>query len=270
MKTLVFLFLIAMLAMPAFAQPGKCAAPEEAELDKFPIMNGPLSTKEMARLRLAPMTLKQPVVFHNHYRNLRGGCWPLESLSAGTIVLVDISGEIRYKADCGNRLVEVKKPFVPDTPKYSWTDYAEEPSVWSRFWDKVGKAWDSTWGILGSLIGTLLPLLILFTLIGLLGYLIHLALPNRQQGQSDPGQNPPPPAQPLAPVPPAPAPQATPPAPVPGPVAVPSQLFPRRRVVVDLNEDGSERVLCGAQISRVQIDRGEDDGSTIIRISHRL
>lgn len=310
MKTLVFLFLIAMLALPVLAQPGQFATPTNAELDKFPIMNGPLSTKQQAEMKLAPRILKQPVVFQNHFRSLKGkeGRFVLEELPAGTIVLVDTKAKIRYKADCGNRIVEVLPcPNCTEThggiggsktsevKGVNGASPSGSPGALSRFWDKAKKTWGDSWEAIGALLGFFLPFWLLFALLGLLGYLIYRTFQNRQQGQGGAGQNPPPPAptQPGAQVrrgtlaPQAPDqfahlrtpeglvpevvrvanPQATP---APGPAAVPPQLFPRRRVIVDLNEDGSERLQCGAQISRVQVDRGEDDGSTIIRISHRL
>ncbi len=197
MRTLVFLFLIAMLALPALAQPGQFATPADAELDKFPIMDGPLSTREMADMKLAPMILKQPVVFQNHFRSLKGkeGRFVLEELPAGTMVLVDTKAEIRYKADCGNRIVKVLP--CPSCTEQQGTGEVvkdksgktknlgdlppETPGAWSRFWNNASKAWESGWGGLGYLIGILLPLLLGLALLALIVYLIYRAIQNRRQ-----------------------------------------------------------------------------------------
>lgn len=112
MKTLLFVLVLAVLET-ASAQPiikGSFAEPVGAELDKFPIKTGRLSAKEQAELGLSVKKLDKPTVVQNHFRNIRptdNGRFVLENLPVGTPVLVDKVGKLRYKADCGNRIVEV-------------------------------------------------------------------------------------------------------------------------------------------------------------------
>lgn len=222
------MLVFAMLALPVLAQTTTCTPPVGAELEKFPLKVGKLSTVDMATMSLSPKKLDKPVAVYNHHRNIRGGCWELNTLSAGTIVLVDAKGVIRYKDDCGNRVVEVEsrpqpekvlqlQAFDPRSVKNSLgkksngSATSPGPSAWDRFWDNAGKAWNSTWGGMGSLLGTLIPLLIVLAVLIPLGYLVYRAIQNRRGGQSG-GQNPPAPAPvqqpqvvpqaPLAPVPP--------------------------------------------------------------------
>lgn len=105
--------LVLLSVSSAFAQKGQFAAPPEAELGytQFPIYPKVLTVPQMARLELTASVLKAPTVVFNHYRGLHGkdGRFVLETLPTGTVVLVDKTGVIRYKADCGNRLVELKK-----------------------------------------------------------------------------------------------------------------------------------------------------------------
>lgn len=143
MKTLLFALVFAMLET-ASAQPiikGSFAEPIGAELDKFPLKRGPLSVKEQDRLGLAPGRLERPTVVQNHFRNIRPadrGRFVLETLPAGTPVLVDKKGNIRYKADCGNRVVEIEPP--PSNGGLGGVHYPQEPHKGGGAESKEGKS----------------------------------------------------------------------------------------------------------------------------------
>lgn len=231
MKTLICVFFIAMLAMPVLAQPGTFGEPANAWLSKYPIKSRPLSHAEQADLGLSVKKLEKAIVVQNHFRNLGKdgrGRFVLETLHAGTLVLEDRYGIIRYKADCGNRIVEVMPcpqcPATATTGKDATKNTFAQPGTWSRFWDNAGKAWDSMWGGLGSLLGFLLPLLLLLAVSGLVAYAIARIMEDRARerwiGQNPQPPLPIPPAQPVAP--------ATPPVqpPPPGRPFVPSPTQP--------------------------------------------
>ena len=82
-------------------------APPNAEMDKFPVMPDTLSQSMMAVMGLRLDTLEVRWEGFNHFRNVNRFAWDV--LPVGTLVLVDPSGTIRYKADCGNRLVELQE-----------------------------------------------------------------------------------------------------------------------------------------------------------------
>ncbi len=114
-RTIAFLLSVfAALVNPVSAQPiikGAFAEPIGAELDKFPLKTKRLSAKEETELGLSLRLLYKPTVVQNHFRNIRPddrGRFALEVLPPATPVLVDRSGKLRYKADCGNRIVEVE------------------------------------------------------------------------------------------------------------------------------------------------------------------
>lgn len=182
-KVWFFVIFFAVLALPALAQHSDFATPANAELDKFPIMPGPLSTKQQAEMRLAPLFLRKAIVVQNHFRGLRDkkGRFVLETLPVDTLVLVDTTGTIRYKADCGNRLIEVPEPVeeVASTVTYPVGSGAVSgpPSAWERFRDALANSWGNLWEALGSL----LPLLFFF----LLALLIIWALYRLLQDMSD-------------------------------------------------------------------------------------
>lgn len=271
-------------------------APEGAELEKYPVMPGPLSVADQAKLGLAAKTLDRPVDFFNHYRNVRNGRFVFETLPAGTIVLASADGKPRYKADCGNRLVEpakcptcppVKNDSVADTlggKKSSPTNGASTPGAWSRFWDNVDKSWGSMWGGLGSLLGSLLPLLLLLGLLGLIAYAIARAIQNRRGNggatatatavQNPPAPNPPPgpvtTAQPVQQT------QTVPPLPQQAPATTaatptnPPASFPAGRAIIDLGDANSAtRIQAGQNFSRIEFNEDPTDGSTTIRIFRR-
>lgn len=218
-KEAFFVLIFAMLALPVLAQTTTCTPPVGAELEKFPLKVGKLSTADMAVMGLSPKKLDKPVVVYNHHRNIRGGCWELNTLSAGTIVLVDMNGSLRYKDDCGNRVAEVEsrpqpekvlQAFDPGSVKNSLgkklnsSPTSRGPGAWSNFWNNAGKAWTTGWGALGSLFGFLLPLLGLLLLLAVIAgvvFGIMQAIRNWRQAQNPP---PPPAPVPTAPVPPTP------------------------------------------------------------------
>ncbi|MFA7216832.1 MAG: hypothetical protein WC095_02530 [Candidatus Paceibacterota bacterium] len=212
-KVWFFAIFFAMLALPVFAQRGEFTIPADAEMDKFPVVSGPLSTRQQAEMRLAPHFLRKAIVVQNHFRGLRDnkGRFVLETLPANTIVLVDTTGTIRYKADCGNRLVEVPKPVeeVASTVTYSNISGNEHAplSAWGRFKNAMGRSW----GGLAEILGSLIPLLLFMALLALLGYAVYRVIQNRREGR-----------RPLRPTPPTPAPTPAPLTPRPTPV----QLMP--------------------------------------------
>ena len=292
MSKLIFVFALAMLALPVLAQQGNFAEPERLEVEKFPNYGRPLTTLEQAMLELKPIRISTPTVVYNHFRSLRDekGRFVLETLPAGTLVFADKNDKIRYKADCGNRLVElVGCPTCPQAG--SGRNEGKEtlggstgPSAWSRFWDSASKAWDVMWETMGSITGFLLavliPFLLLLAFLFLLGYLIYRVIQD-QQGRRV--QNPPPPQpQPapaqqqipvMAPVAPPTPPQPTPapiqlnPAPQPAPVP---PAFPAGRVVIDLGDaNNATRIQAGANIARVEFEEDRNNGSTSIRIFRR-
>lgn len=91
------------------------AYPAEAELERYPITwtKDPTQSevkRTMSALGLRLDTLKTAWTGFNWYR--RPGRFVLETIPAGTPVYVDAAGTPRYRADCGNRLIElVKCPF---------------------------------------------------------------------------------------------------------------------------------------------------------------
>lgn len=276
MRTLKVLVIVMLLATPIFAQSGKFAVPANADLDKFPILQKPLSVQEQAQFGLSPKILEEPVVVQNHFRNLRDkmGRFVLETLPAGTLVFVDKKGKLRYKANCGNRLAElvqcpqINEPIVNPSTKTSTT---QKTGAWSRFWGALGDVWGKMWEALGSFLGILIPLLLFLAILALLGYLIYRAIQNLTRSNNQ-NQNPPPPVQ-LGPafLEPVPAPVAPVPNPIPAqppvvPVAdPPAQEFPNRRVTVDLgNRGNATRIRAGRNITRLEFERG-NDGSTTVR-----
>lgn len=90
-------------AVPQAFAAGFPATPNNTEVARFPLMDGPLSAQMQAILGLQPAILPEDTKVFNHQR--KTGEWKLEWLPAGTSVLVDGGGLVRYKTDCGNRLM---------------------------------------------------------------------------------------------------------------------------------------------------------------------
>lgn len=80
-------------------------APPEAELDKYPILNGALSQQQIKELGLSKKNLLNPWTGYNWSRRINKFLY--ETLPVGTAVLVDDNDTPRYKLDCVNRLVGV-------------------------------------------------------------------------------------------------------------------------------------------------------------------
>lgn len=107
---LVLLCVLVALTGPAFAAvpvepPTAVSIPEMESFNYYPVMSGPLTASDMAAMRLHPARLpfRISVLNYNKDWSSRG-----EDLMPGTLVLVDtLLGEVRYKADCGNRLVVI-------------------------------------------------------------------------------------------------------------------------------------------------------------------
>ncbi len=251
-KAWFLIVLFAMLALPALAQRGAFAVPADAQLDKFPVMSGPLSTKQQAEMRLAPLFLQKSIVVQNHFRSLRDkkGRFVLETLPVDTLVLVDTTGTIRYKADCGNRLVEVPEPVeeVSSTVNFSMGSggVSNPPSTWERF----KNAMERSWGRLAEILGSMIPLLLFLAFLALLGYAVYRAIQAWREGRRVPSTTPP------APIAPTPAPLAPRPTtmplvapvapPQPPPVAPPQNEEPEkqqptrtRRFRLTIGKDGS-------------------------------
>lgn len=110
MKRIAVLVVLGLLFSVAFAcgasatttSGGAFVPPPNAQLERFPIMKGPLSTTQMAQMELRPVYLAEPLLAHNYVRGW--GAWVVYQIHEGTLVLVDEEGEVRYKADCGNRV----------------------------------------------------------------------------------------------------------------------------------------------------------------------
>lgn len=117
-----FIIGIALAVPQAFAA-GFPATPENVNVVRFPLMSGPLNHQMQSVLELQPQTLPVDAKVFNYQR--KTGEWKLEWLTAGTQVLVDNHGYIRYKADCGNRiqLVESSLRYQGDR---SWSDIRPE------------------------------------------------------------------------------------------------------------------------------------------------
>lgn len=99
--------LVLAFAPATFAGDGDCVAPPGANLEGYPVLEGREMTPETAAkmgLRLEPLT--EPWEGFNWY----GGrhCYQYERLRVGTKVYVDSDGEVRYKADCSNRLISLR------------------------------------------------------------------------------------------------------------------------------------------------------------------
>jgi len=122
MKKVAVLVVLTVLFSVAFAcgasaittSGGAFVPPPGAELERFPIMRGPLSMKQMAQLGLRPVFLTEPLLAHNYVREWRA--WAVYEIHEGTLVLVDEEGEVRYKADCGNRVASIVTPHAELLP----------------------------------------------------------------------------------------------------------------------------------------------------------
>lgn len=85
----------------------------DPEFDKFPTFNRPLTTEEEKSLGLKKMVLVKPLICLNWSKKLQK--FIFDTLSIGTIVLIDKNEIIRYKVNCGNRLIKVEKETREET-----------------------------------------------------------------------------------------------------------------------------------------------------------
>ena len=163
LKNATMLLLFCMLLSPVamFAQRGTRAVPEGANLEQYPFFSHVLTTRETADLGLRPITINQPWTGFNWFGNKDR--FVLETLPVGTLVLADKDGRPIYKADCGNRLVElaacpkcvVASPATPPTPRSKGFGH--------EGWD-FKKLLHFLAGIVLFLLGLLLILLLLYLL----------------------------------------------------------------------------------------------------------
>jgi hypothetical protein len=173
---------LALLCVSAFGQKGQFAVPYGADLVKYPIMPGRLTTADVVKMELMSKVLKDPVMVFNHARGLqdKDGRFMLETLIPKTTVWVDQkTGTILYKEDCGNRISEVINSTVtgesiplvvggnivqikPTVPKIGW---------WDAFNNAMKSAAQEIWGFIKNLLapfGWLLLFLLGLLLLGLL------------------------------------------------------------------------------------------------------
>ena len=118
-------FLVILLAAataPALsAQRAQAAVPANAELHLFPLEpEKELGSGWRAKLGLMPDRLSAPLDLYNYHRETKRWVW--ETLPAGTVVLKDAAGVVRYKVDCMNRVV------VP-APAPAITEKPEPPAI---------------------------------------------------------------------------------------------------------------------------------------------
>lgn len=164
--TVLLLCCFIFLSVAATAQRGIEAVPEGANLEQYPLFDHPLTTKDQAKLSLHPMILDQPWTGYNWYRGKQR--FVLETLSVGTLVFADTTGKPIYKADCANRLVELRAcPKCAPTVTYN-TPATPTRSTLDRFWDFLKGLW--------QIIGAILLLLLLALLIAALLYGIYRLL----------------------------------------------------------------------------------------------
>jgi hypothetical protein len=241
-KLFVLVTIAAVAAFAASTHRGELAVPAGAQLWQYPLYPGPVSAAAKAALGLHVVESAVPWTGYNYYRDLRGGRWVLETLPAGTLVLVDGNGNPVYKADCGNRLVGIEKcptcPVVVSKENASGStsggrERSGHAKAGSGFWSRhpsLGKFYD----FLGTLVFWLLGLFLLLALLALLWWLLTSTV----NAFRERNQLPPPP-------PPAPAPVVVPPVPV-SPVPEPPEPAP-------------EPPAAGRQPRYVAFYRGEGD-----------
>ncbi len=83
------------------------ALPQDVRLEQYPHTAGPLTVSQMADLGLSPKRLEFSTTMLNFYRDGKacgGGRWVLETVPAGTLVMVGRDGYVAYLGKCWNRL----------------------------------------------------------------------------------------------------------------------------------------------------------------------
>lgn len=158
------------------------AIPENARLDRYPLMSGRLSTRQVAELGLQPKVLEKDWTGLNFDR--KQSRFILETIPAGDVVLTNgITGEVVYRDTCGNRLVELKPAVVnsiSDSSSATATSQQSPRTRTERVGDKLKEGALNVWGAVAkparivawSAVG-LVGLLIIPAILVLLGYLIY-------------------------------------------------------------------------------------------------
>lgn len=106
-KIIVILVAFFALIIPTAASaatpvelPRSVAVPLDNDLDEFPIMSGPLSVEDMANMGLSVSRLPRDIWVDNW----NGKAFQSDWVRAGTLVLRDEDGKLRYIVSCGNRI----------------------------------------------------------------------------------------------------------------------------------------------------------------------
>jgi len=147
------LVLSVLVALPLVGQKTVSAIPPMSDIEVFPVMRGPLTVAQMATLQVRPIKLEHDWTGYNWYRERNR--FVFETIPAGQYVLVDTAGHVRYKASCGNRLVEQVQS-APAIGRTSAADIARllsslfPPTSDSQVRDKSVTESDSLPGILES------------------------------------------------------------------------------------------------------------------------
>jgi hypothetical protein len=167
-RQLVILGIVMLLAVAMPLSAG--TVPQNADLDRFPIMGGPLTNAQMADMGLKPTRLAGTVDFLNYNRSRK--VFELDTVNAGEVVLVDSTGVVRYRASCGNRLavICVTEP-APQPPTYE-----QLPTPWIirlAYWLEDLTMWGWLWLIVLALIFFMMLMLLPMSLAAALIAMSH-------------------------------------------------------------------------------------------------
>ncbi len=105
---LTFVFAVVLFTAVA-AHAGTISLPPQVSLPsgegfgRFPLTDGPLTNDEVIWMRLTLVRLEDSIAVENFSRKFGQMLW--QRVLPGTEVWVDPSGEVRYLAGCGNRVV---------------------------------------------------------------------------------------------------------------------------------------------------------------------
>lgn len=286
----LFVFVTFLLSSPISAQSGELLIPASAEMTKYPLHSAKsMSVREMAKLGLHPMVLKEPWVGLNYYRNVSR--FTLDTLPVGDLVLADSAGTPWYKVSCVNRLITLTK--CPDclmllskstgggskkgsrdsfpalfTP-LAVTDsvlLSREPGFWSDVARNFGNIMDATKSAASWILPLLLWLLILALLVlGALSLIRWIRGSGRSGGATRPTPAPalvaPAPAVPVTPV----APQQAPI--VPAPVVPVSQPVAAAQPVTQVSVVTETPVASGKTFVHFAPADGQGQQKSVLRFS---
>lgn len=144
-----------VLSSPAMAQKAKFAVLEGAQLDKYPSLDARkrLTNHQVTDMKLHLEKVGKPVVVLNYHGEAvdKDGRYMLETLNPETLVYKDELGNLRYKEDCSNRLIEIANqalvrgitssikvdPSKPVVPYFPATSTPPQRSLWSKFTDGI-------------------------------------------------------------------------------------------------------------------------------------